>query len=424
MQRSTHRPSIFFIEKNAPRFLALAALLLATASLLSGCDFLFGSRHDETVDEVFEQGAIDPTLVPDKVGYVPIFPFWEGFSNPVDVFVGYDEMVYVIDDRGLNILDHKGTLHNTIHIPGATDVIQDRRIHTYVAGRVDIDINDDLVPENLAAVFRLENAGTGAPVFIDTLIHPFNDPSRNNTAFRPDDDPLVAFTGLATLADNTLYVARTGPRNSLTAIARPDNAILFFDAQGANTGYAVGLSPIASSLKSVIDVSAIATFIGPPQSLSGFSTSADFLVLQTDPKAEFKALWIVKTVDPEVGVAYLENPRLASFDRSKADRFLYEPFRFDQPADVYLAPDFSSYIFIVDSQRDSLYQFTPAGYEGVNPPPNSGMEKQVPASFGGKGSGPFQFDQPSGVCYFEKTVYVADKGNNRICRFRLSTDLE
>jgi hypothetical protein len=48
----------------------------------------------------------------------------------------------------------------------------------------------------------------------------------------------------------------------------------------------------------------------------------------------------------------------------------------------------------------------------------------VLASFGGEGAGPFQFVDPSGVCYFRRTVFVADKGNGRIIRYQLSTDLE
>jgi hypothetical protein len=29
-----------------------------------------------------------------------------------------------------------------------------------------------------------------------------------------------------------------------------------------------------------------------------------------------------------------------------------------------------------------------------------------------------------GICYNRKMIYVADKGNNRICRYKLNTDLE
>ena len=389
----------------------------------SSCDFLFGKKEDETVNEIFEQGAIDPDLYPDQVGYVPLLPFWEAIPNPVDVYVGYDEMVYVIDDNGLEIFDQKGTKQRTIPIPEATDVIQDRRLHTFVAGKIDKVI--DGVTYHLAAVFHIINASAAdQPMIIDTLIQPFCDVSRNNTAFRGAGDEAVTFTGLATTSDNTLYVSRTGPSNSLSSIARPDNTILFFNEEGINTGYSVGLNPVSSSLKSVLNVSSIAGFAAPPQSVSGISTLRDFVLLQRDPAAQYKALWIEEVFDPDAGVAYTENASLLNFDTSKASRFLYLPNRFVSPEDVFIAPDFSGYIFIVDSGTDSLYQVTQKGFEGVNPPATSVEKKQILASFGGSGSGPFQFIEPSGVCYFEEVIYVADKGNNRICRYKLSTDLE
>jgi hypothetical protein len=400
----------------------LPVILIAT--LLSSCDFLFGTREDEVANEIFEEGAIDPDLIPSEVGYVPVLPIWDGFSNPVDVYCGYDEMVYVIDDNGLNVLDQAGVLHDIISIPGATDVCQDRRLHTYVVGRVDVDVDGDGTFENLAAVYHLNGTGTGSPQFIDTLIHPFCDESRNITSFRGDDDIAVEFTGITTLADNTLYVARKGPRNNVAGISRTDNTVLFFDPDGENIGYAIGLSPTSSNLRSLWNISSIAGFAAPPQSLSGISTSPDFLVTLTAEDAEYKVLWIQQNFDPEAGITYGENASLALFDASKADRFLYEPNRFKDPADVYIAPDFTGYIFVVDRGTDSLYQFTRKGYEGVNPPPGSTSTKQVIASFGGEGDGPFQFDDPSGVAYLRRVVYVADKGNGRINRYVLSTDLE
>lgn len=398
-------------------------LLMGLFPFLSSCDFLFGSKEDETVDEIFEQGAIDPDLYPDQVGYVPLLPYWQAIPNPVDVYVGYDEMVYVVDDNGLEVFDQKGARQRTIPVLEATDVIQDRRLHTYVAGKVDKII--DGISYRLPAVYHLVNtASAGGVVVIDTLIHPFCDASRNNTAFRGAGDEAVAFTGLATLSDNTLYISRSGPLNNLSAVARPDNAILIYNPDGINTGYAVGLNPVTSSLKSVLNVSSIAGFAAPPQSTNGISTLRDFLLLQTDPGAQYKALWIVEQADPDAGVIYTENASLLNFDTSKAEKFLYLPNRFVTPEDVCIAPDFSGYIFIVDSGTDSVYQFTRKGFEGVNPPPTSTDLKQVMASFGGMGSGPFQFIDPAGVCYFEEIVFVADKGNNRICRFKLSTDLE
>ena len=397
---------------------------LILLSVFTSCDFLFGSRKDNQVDQIFAQGRIDPNLVPQNVGYVPIMPIWSNFSNPVDIFVGYDEMIYVVDDKGLNILDLKGTLHRIIPIYKARDIIQDRRIHTYVTGKVKVLINGQ--EKELACIYHLKNTATAAgPVFVDTLIHPFCDASRKNIGFR-NDDLQVEFTGLAVRADNILYVSRTGPVNDLTSFARPDNTILFFDETGKNTGYTNGLNPVTPNLKSVLGVSSIAGFVGPPQKLYGVNESHDFILCQASQSQniEYRVLWIKETSDPDAGTVYGENPSMLNLDHTKADGFLYDLNKFKKPEDIYIAPDQSGYIFVVDSGKDSLYVFTNKGYEGVNPPANSTYKKNIIVSFGGTGHGIFQFKSPSGVCYYKQIVYVADKGNNRIMRYRLNTDLE
>lgn len=385
-----------------------------------------GTKEDDQTKQIFEQGKIDPDLIPNKIGYVPQYPFFTNFLNPVDVYVGFDEMVYVVDDRGLNILDQTGKLALTINIPGATDVTQDRRLHTYVLGRV-----EDPLLGNRAAVYHLINTATGNYQIIDTLIHPLNDDSRRATANRQADDEAVQFTGINTLHDNTVYVTRTGPRNDVNTFVRPDNGVLVFDAEGKNIGFATGLNPNNSSLKSAIGISSIAGYSAPPQRLQGMSTSKSFLITQAgqSQNVEYRALMINVYDDPELGTQYGESPQYLSFDNSKADRFLYESYRFKKPEDCYIAPDNLGYMFVVDSETDSLYVFTPQGYEGVNPPANSGITKQVVVSFGGFASdgtntGPFSFNDPSGVCYSRRTIYVADKKNNRVCRYKLSTDLE
>lgn len=398
-------------------------LFLFSISLFSSCDFLFGKKQDGVTKDIFTQGAIDPNVFPNSVGYVPVLPIWKNIPNPVDVLVGYDNMVYVCDDNGLDIFDLKGTLQRNIPILNATDVCQDRRLHTFVVGRINKIVNGNSY--NLACMYHIMNASTsGTPLMIDTLIHPFCDVSRNNSAFRGIQDEQVQFTGVTSFADNSIAISRSGPANDLSSVARPDNTILFFDSKGVNTNYSNGLNPLTSSLKSELGISSIVSFAAPPQSTNGISTSQDFLITQTDAAAEYKVLWIKQIVDPDNGNSYAENSSLINFDFSKADRFLYTQKRFTNPSDVFAAPDFSGYIFVVDATTDSLYQFTRKGFEGVNAPPNFSSSKQIIASFGGSGSGPFNFNQPSGVCYFNKIIYVADKGNNRICRFKLSSDVE
>jgi hypothetical protein len=410
-------------------------LLLGISVLMASCS-IFGSKQNSTVDDVFVQGSIDPNLVPNNVSYVPIYPFINNVRNPLDVFVGYDELIYIVCDNDVDnkednevlVYNQKSNLVYRINIFGATDITQDRRLHTYVAGRY---YTDNTKAVNLAAIYHIEKMAAGTPIFIDTITHFTCDESRNNTSFRGADDIAVEFTGLATLWDNTLYVARTGPRNDLTGIARPDNGVLVFDAAGTNIGFTTNLNPNQSSLKSSVGISGLATLAAPPQRLSGISTSRNFFIGLADQNTnlEYRALSIIATDDPDQGIIFGENTSFLNFDASKADRFMYESFRFKKPEDIYIAPDASGYIFITDSEKDSVFVFTNGGFEGVNPPANSSIKKQIIVSFGGsgtdgKGSGPFNLINPTGICYFNRSIFVCDKGNNRVCRYKLNTDLQ
>lgn len=391
---------------------------------LSACEGFWGDKEDETVAEIFEEGAIDPNLSPQNVGYVLIQPIWQGFSNPVDIYAGYDEMIYVVDDLGVHVLDQKGEKHRLISIPGAHEVVQDRRLHTYVIGTLDIEVNEEV--KTVSAIYRLGNtAGGGEIIYHDTIIHPYDDVSRRNTSFRLEDEQ-VKFTGVAPTFDNKIYVSRTGVRNDETSTARPDNVVLVFDKDGENITYARGLSPNTSNLKSVLGVSGIANEAGPPQEVFGIPETNNFAYCQKgngDGAPEFGVLYITVNFNPESGTTYDPSPQFTDFDYGKAKRFLYEPFRFKSPEDLCFAPD-RRHLFVVDSELDSLYQFTISGEEGVTPPANSGERQNIIVSFGGQGSGPYQFNDPSGVCYLRKVVYVADKGNNRVLRYQLNTDLE
>lgn len=398
---------------------------LSALLFLSSCQFFFGKKTDDTIDEIFIQGNIDPNLIPAGVGYVPVQPFFTGFSNPIDICAGYDEMIYVVDDFGLHVLDQAGRRYRTIPIPGAKEVVQDRRLHTYVSGRVSVNIGG--TDYQVAAVYHLTNTATAdGPFFIDTLIQPFDDQSRAFTSFRGAADEAVQFNGLSVLFDNTLMVGRTGPTNSTSSVAYPDNTLLFYTEDGVNKGNSNGLTSNSPSIKSSYKIQSLNGFAGPPQRLFGINTSRDFFLAQYDSlnPVEFACLGIEYQADPDLGERYDGKPIYLNFDTSKATRFLYESFRFGRIADICVAADNTEYLFVIDQDKDSLFQFTNQGFEGVTPPANFPASKLIITSFGGEGSGLFNFRDPSGVCYLKRIVYVADKGNGRICRYVLSTDLE
>ncbi|MEX0844234.1 MAG: hypothetical protein WD022_03090 [Balneolaceae bacterium] len=421
--------------------------LFAVLLILNGCEEFLGSKGDATTDEIFEEGRKDPTAEVEEVAYAALVPFWEGFDNPTDVYVGFDELVYVTDATGLHVLDQAGRHYDTIEIKGgATSVTQDRLLNIYVTARYDTVITSDpnvdsSITWNLPAIYKIKNANGAGPVqYVDTLIQPFMDNSRNVSPAtrhfrlnrsRTDNEELVDITGIGVLANNDIYVSRKGPRNRTGEAQAPDNTVLIFTenqntGKMENTSQIRSLHPTTPSYRSGIDINDIVTLVGPPQRVN-MTSDIHFLVAQGGPEKDipFRVLWInaVETID---GIEYRPNSRffVNADDTSRARSFLYDEYKFKNPTGLAYSADARGHIFVVDADTDSLYLFQSNGFEGINPPAGFSENKAINVSFGGTGSGPRQFNNPNGVAYFNEVVYVADKGNNRIARYKLSTDFE
>lgn len=425
--------------------LRLALSCIVIMFVFSGCADVFGSKDDNTTADIFEQGRIDPLDAEDVVGYAAITPFWEGFDAPTDVTVGFDELVYVTDAVGLHVLDRAGRRYQTIPLDQAANVVQDRRFNIYVTARRDT-VLEELDPNltwNLPVVYKIQNAnGSGDIRIADIIWHPFDDGTRvSATAQRsrlrkdsPFNDELVSFTGVTILSDHSIYVGRTGPRNATNTIDAPDNTILEYSIRRGSDGEYLddmrfirvmrALNPTTPSLLSSIGISSLQSFVGPPQR-ELMSDSRSFILAQADTVTSipFRVL-IVNIVETPDGQVFEPFRTGLQTDTTQADGFLYELFKFERPTDIGFAADGTNYIFVTDAGTDSLYLFQNNGFEGVNPPAGSNATKPIIVSFGGTGSGAKQFRSPMGVAHFRDVVYVADMGNNRICRYKLTTDFE
>jgi hypothetical protein len=411
----------------------------------NGCETIFGSKNDDTNEEIFEEGRIDPQLE-NLDGYAPITPFWGDFDAPNDVHVGFDTFVYVTDNEGVHLLDRADlSPRRTIQLDGANAVTQDRLLNVYVSARIDTTIDKNGVPTtfNLPAIFKIKNMnGTGDLEFVDTLIFPFDDASLSTDAAQnarlnkgsANNYENVQITGLSILADNSLYATRRGPQNNTNQIAAPDNTVLEFSRieeggvptkKMVNVRQITTLNPSNPSLRSAVGLSSISTFVTPPQR-DRLTDDRSFLITQASQSQpiDFRVLWINAVVTTD-GLIFEQNSSLLAQDTSQANGFLYEPGKFQLPADITFSGDDDAYIFVIDSEKDSLFQFQSNGQEGVNPPAGADADsKKIIVSFGGNGTGPKQFNNPQGVAYYRTIVYVADTGNNRIARFKLTTDFE
>lgn len=391
-------------------------IIICLSALFPSCDGFFGTETETDFLDVPIQDARE-------VAYVPILPVISDLSEPVDIIAGYDELMYVVDGSTEEVIsfDQAGSELGRIGVPGVTAIAQDRQLNILALGRIDTVINEAAV--NLAAIYRL-NLSVNSQYSIEqaqievVAIHPFYFRTGTPTA----EDQQVSFTGIATLANNQYYVARNGPSNIPNKFGGPDDTILLFSEKDSF------LTPIFvnTSFGLVRDFfrnpQGISTFAIPPQS-PAVNPAGDIIVTSIAPSSALQ-VQLIRNVQPLDAPDFYELQILPNGDTSRADGFLYTPNRFSQALDVTITGDGTNYIFVVDAEQDSLYQFSLQGFEGVIPPPGSESNRAINVSFGGRGEGLTQFRQPSGVAYLNQILYVADTGNGRILRFKLTTDFD
>lgn len=379
--------------------------------VLFGCDGFFGKKT--------ELDFIDtPEFQIRDISYVPIQPALTNFIRPVDITTGFDELIYVVDEGTEEVisLDESGRELGRFSIQGARSVVQDRRFDLLVIGTKTDTISGKAF--DLTCIYRVDLHGNNGLYGIrhakitKEIVHPFYYKSTFSST-----DPTVVFNRIGVLANNDYYVTRNGTGGN--NFDGPDDAILLFNAQDKF------VTPVAVSSNGALyrdyfkKPFGLVTTVQPPQiSANG---NSDFIYSSLSPEGVIKVQYI-EYIETEFGATY--EPRIMSTSEDEADGFLTYPYRFDSPKGVSLAGDGTNHIFIADSKKDSLYLFSLNGFEGVKPPPGYSTTKYINVSFGGSGTGLSNFKEPSGIAYKNKVVYVADAGNGRVLRFKLTTDFD
>jgi len=383
---------------------------------LGGCGDFFGKKTDLDFIEV-------PKYDSNLVAYIPVPPFLYGFQDPVQVLYGYDELIYVVDAGTDEIIafDQAHRRLGSFRLPGVRAIAQDRRLQILAIAHFDTTIAGNTY--RLPAIYRLnlyQNGfyGIQHARIVRKIVHPFY----FRTTFLVGDTQVV-FNRIAVFGNNDYLVTRHGPDNANpTKVGGPDDAVLLFNQDDEWQGFVI----VNTSQGEIRDYFkhpfGITTFAVPPQT-PYVSRSRDFLVTMLSPGLPLKTQYI-RLVQTEQGSIYELNTDLVLGDTSRAENFLYTPNRFDAPVGITVTGDGRNLIFVSDTLRDSVYVFTFTGLEGVKPPPTSPSKKYIRVSFGGTGSGPFQFNDPVSVTYLKKQLYVCDRGNKRIVRFQLTTDLD
>ncbi len=403
---------------------------------LSACEDYLGNKTDLDFIDIPPDNSIR------EIAYVPILPIIDDFAKPVDVCAGFDELIYVVDEVNEEVvaMDESGRILGRKSVPGARSVAQDRRFDLLVVGTLDSLYNgsngDTLL--TFSCIYRLRMAtASGYDIsnaqVVNKIVHPFYY-TQSNPIRRTND--FVRFNKIGVIGNNQdpnrnnqFYATRQYMRNpdpdpSNPEISSgplgPNDAVLYFDNKDQL------ISPVSVQTSSGFfndffeQPVGISTLTQPPQFSA--TTSSDFLYTSLESDNALKVQYI-QFVEGEFGAEY--QPRiLASGDTSQADGFINSPNKFRAPQDITLAGDGSQFLFVVDSETDSLYQFSFTGFEGVRPPAAAGIDRYVKASFGGTGSGLMQFRDPMAVAYFNQIVYVADAANGRVMRYKLTLDFD
>lgn len=332
-----------------------------------------------------------PTAPPDtgqKINdtlYLPVLPALEaGLNAPADIHVGREPFLYIADtgnDR-IVMMDLAGRVVGTSRtVKRPVAIAQDGLLNLLVAGELDTTING--VDVTIGAVYRIALSASNHRIADAPVSVAFIEPNR----------PDRRYTGVTVLPANSYLVTRTGPLNS--SPFDPDNAVLLISTKDELITPISSLKPIGNALNSLGGLSGIAAL----------GNTQDFVFTQIGADMQYRAQWLRFFPDPIGDWGQ-------KFDPTQTQNDFLTVGRFTRPEDI--AADNFGNIYIVDAGSDSVYKFT-----------SQGRERH---SFGGTDTStttapPYnKFRHPSGIAFFDKTVYVADTGNNRILRFRLSTD--
>ncbi len=389
--------------------------LFSLALFTTGCNDFFGNKTDVSFIDI-------PDYQNKPIAYVPIQPVLDQFVQPTDVLAGFDELVYVADHGREQIigLDQSGRELYSFDVPGVRSITQDRRLNLLAIGTKDTVINGNAY--TFSCIYRIDlqgvfGYGLSHARITSEIVHPFY---LKNSFSSSDFD--VKFEDIAVIGENEFYVSRSGLSNNTNQFGGPDNAVLLFDADD-NYITPISITTRGGVFKDFFKTpTGMASFAQPPQISA--SNSRNFVFTSMDQGSD--NLYKVRQIsfnETDFGVEYNPNDILP-LDSSKADGSINDPGKFLEPVDVTLTGDGTGYIFVVDQAKDSVYQFTTNGLEGIKPPPGTGLTKYVKVSFGGKGIELTQFNKPMAVAYLNQILYVADSGNGRVLRFKLTSDFK
>ena len=354
---------------------SLALFIIFITTIFYGC----GNRLDLAVFPVTNNGG--GINVSDTV-YVQQYPVWGGFNYPRDIIVGNDQLIYVCDNNRIVQLDFAGDFLSTKLF--ASNIFPKKISQDY---NFDLLVLSDSISgsDTITVLHRLKLVQGGGIVGNARQISLISSlyPTPNSSKYRK-------FTAISMFPDNQYIISRIGPSDPIGI----DNGNTLLKMKGIESVTEVnkitGFQISGNSFYSIENTSGISV---------ARNNTTDFILTRNTPDTTSlnKVIWY--NYDNTNG-AY--NPKFTSPIEDWVN------MKYGTPNAV--TQDNNSNVYIIDALRNHLYKFNSSG-------------KMLIESFGRYGTGDNQLNSPMGVAWYNKILYIADAGNNRIVRFKLSTDL-
>jgi DNA-binding beta-propeller fold protein YncE len=343
--------------------------------------------------------------------YVQIWPVWDEaggipFNKPQDVHIGYDTYVYIADTENDRIvkLDRRGKFIDQYPVPHPISLAQDPLLRmAAVSGDNKIYLKNIFEAKPFHEVFAFEP-------WMDTLVFLVDSSFVIDSTFYPDslDTILVGVDTLDVLVDTVNVSIK-----AIAATPIPDEEYLFFTCDqtshtypgpGGEKNQRDQISLFVPKFEDTLLVFKYGEAAVPKGGDLGKTISPTGIF--TYPHRDHFRMTFTQGYTPgSVQVLSGDNyrPVIARTDSTE----IYFPGMFGVAEDV--AVDEFGNIYVVDVSRHSVLKFNPRG--------------RLLLRFGSFGSENKEFNRPKGIAYYNKTLYVADTENNRILRFKLSTDI-
>jgi hypothetical protein len=350
--------------------------IVSILAVISGC----GNELDLSQFPITNNGNIN---ISDTV-YIQQSPIWTGFSSPKDIIVGNDQLIYVCDTKNNRIvqMDISGTVISTRSLGDnmyPNKITQDFNFDILVLSDSTTSIDTITVLHRFKLVNSGGLIGNARQITLLSSLYP-----------TPNTNKYRKYTGISMYPDNSYILTRIGPSDPIGIDA--GNAVIKLKGIESITHIEKlsGFQISGNSFYSIENSSGIAVTK---------NSSTDFIILRNTPD----------TVSLNKVIWFLYNNTSGAYDPKYTSPMQdIVNIKFGTPSGV--TQDVNSNVYVVDALRNHLYKFNSAGTMLVE-------------SFGTFGSGDSQFNSPMGVAHFNKVLYIADTQNNRVLRYKLSTDL-